>query len=86
MNKLIATTSAISTHSTTAWSIHEPGGGEPGRMLRSGTMANSIAAYHVENGGKNFLLPNAIGMATISAKVGRLMRTRQMPRSKIVGP
>ena len=27
MNRAIATTSAINTHSTTAWSIHEPGGG-----------------------------------------------------------
>ena len=49
-------------------------------------MANSIAAYHVENGGKNDVLPNAIGMATISAKTGRAMRTRQIPTSKISGP
>ena len=44
-----------------AWSIHEPYGGPPGRMLRSGTIANSIAAYHVINGGKNDVLPSAIG-------------------------
>src|ERR1700744_1780120 len=86
MYRLIAVNSAISTHCTMAWSIHAPGGGAPGRMLRSGTMANRFAAYHVANGGKNFLLPNAIGMATNSAKVGRLIRTRQMPRSKISGP
>src|SRR6201993_2275983 len=86
MYRLIAVTSAISTHCTMAWSIHEPGGGAPGRMLRSGTMANRFAAYHVANGGKNFLLPSAIGMATNSAKVGRVMSTKQMPRSKISGP
>src|ERR1700740_408912 len=55
-------------------------------MLRSGTMANRFAAYHVANGGKNFRLPSAIGMATSSAKVGRAMSTKQMPRSKISGP
>ena len=55
-------------------------------MLRSGTMANRFAAYHVANGGRNFRLPIAIGMATNSAKVGRAMRTRQMPKSKISGP
>ena len=70
MYRLIAVTSAMSTHCTMAWSIHEPGGGAPGRMLRNGTMANRFAAYHVANGGKNFLLPSAIEMATNSAKVG----------------
>src|ERR1700738_3147769 len=49
--RLIAVTSAINTHCTMAWSIHEPGGGAPGRMLRSGTIANRFAAYHVANGG-----------------------------------
>src|SRR5215471_20151935 len=86
MYRLIDVTSAISTHCTMAWSIHEPGGGAPGRMLRSGTIANRFAAYHVANGGRNFLRPNAIGMATSRARVGRLIRTRQMPRSKISGP
>ena len=47
------------------------GGGLPGRKLRSGTMANSIAAYQVPNGGKNDVLPNAIGMATHNAKHGQ---------------
>jgi len=40
-----------------AWSTHERGGGEPGKKLRSGTMANSVAAYHVEYGGKDDVLP-----------------------------
>ncbi len=61
MNSPIATTIAINTHSTKAWSTHEPGGGLPGRKFRSGTMANSIAAYHVQNGGKNDVRPNTIG-------------------------
>ncbi len=73
-NRDIATTSAINTHSTMAWSTHEPGGGEAGKKLRRGTMANSIAAFHVENGGKNDVAPNAIGMATHNAKAGRAMR------------
>src|ERR1700743_236149 len=81
-----AVTNAISTHCPMACSIHEPGGGAPGRMLRSGTMANRLAAYHVANGGRNLRLPRAIGMATNSARVGRLTRTRQIPRSKINGP
>ncbi len=63
-----------------AWSTHEPGGGEPGKKLRSGTMANSIAAYHVENGGKNDVLPNAIGMATINAKAGRADEDQAEPQ------
>ncbi len=75
MYKLIAVTNAIRTHCTMAWSIQ-----------RNGTMANRFAAYHVTNGGKNFLLPNAMGMATSSAKVGRLMRTRQIPGRRSVGP
>ena len=74
MNRVIATTSPINTHSTTAWSIHEPSGGLPGRKLRSGTMANSIAAYHVTNGGKNVVLPNNIGMATHNAKTGKAIK------------
>src|SRR6185437_5102831 len=86
MNMVIATASAISTQSTTAWSTHDPGGGEPGRIFRSGTIANSIAAYHVMNGGRNVVLPNAIGMATHNASVGRVIKTRQIPRSKISGP
>lgn len=49
-------------------------------------MANSIAAYHVENGGKNDVAPNAVGMATHNAKAGRAMRIRQSPKSKISGP
>ena len=60
MYKPIAPTSAISTQITRAWSIHAPGGGEPGRKLRMGMTANSIAANHVTNGGTNFRLPNAI--------------------------
>jgi len=39
-------------------------------MLRKGTTANNIAAYQVENGGKNCLLPVSIWMATNRAKVG----------------
>ena len=50
MYKAIAVASASSTHCTRAWSIMEPGGGAPGRMLRSGTMANRFAAYQVANG------------------------------------
>ncbi|BBU24182.1 Uncharacterised protein [Mycobacterium xenopi] len=46
MHKAIAAPNAMSTHCTTAWSIHEPGGGAPGRMLRNGTMANRFAAYN----------------------------------------
>src|ERR1700753_3122085 len=64
----------------------EPGGGAPGRVVRSGTMANRFAAYQVASGGTNCLRPSAIGMATNSAKVGRLMRTTMMPKSKISGP
>jgi len=52
MYKLIAVTSAISTHCTMVWSIHEPGGGALGRMLRSRTIANRFAANQVANGGK----------------------------------
>src|SRR5262249_29775528 len=85
-NRARATTSAINTHSTTAWSIHEPYGGLPGRIFRSGTMANSIAPYHVVIGGKNEVLPNATGMATHNANAGSAIRTRMMPRSKISGP
>ncbi|BBY39032.1 hypothetical protein MMAN_31660 [Mycobacterium mantenii] len=40
-------------------------------MLRSGTIANRFAAYQVANGGRNFRLPSAIGIATSSARVGR---------------
>src|SRR5947209_1938949 len=86
MYRLIAVTSAINTHWTMAWSIQEPGGGAPGRMLRNGTIAKRFAAYQLANGGRNFLLPTAMGMATNSAKVGRLIKTRQMPRSTISGP
>ena len=35
-NRDIATTSAINTHSTMAWSTHEPGGGEPGKEVAQG--------------------------------------------------
>ena len=86
MNNVIATTNPINTHSTTAWSTHEPIGGLPGRKLRSGTMANSIAAYQVPNGGKNVVRPNNIGMATHNAKTGRAIIIRQIPRSRINGP
>src|ERR1700742_4395455 len=55
-------------------------------MLRSGTMANSIAPYHVVIGGKNEVLPSATGTATHNANAGRAIRTRMMPRSKISGP
>ena len=50
------------------------------------TIANKFAAYQVANGGTNFRRPIAIGMATTSASVGRLTKTRMMPRSKISGP
>lgn len=86
MYRVIAVTSAISTHCTIAWSIQDPGGGAPGRMLRSGTMANRLAAYQVANGGRNLRRPIAMGIATSSARVGRLISTRQIPRSKISGP
>src|ERR1700742_60098 len=86
MYNAIAVASASSTHCTSAWSIMEPGGGAPGRIFRSGTIANRFAAYQVANGGTNFRLPIAIGMATTSARVGRLTKTRMMPRSKISGP
>src|ERR1700751_3933196 len=86
MYNAIAVASASSTHCTRAWSIKEPGGGAPGRIFRSGTIANRFAAYQVANGGTNFRRPIAIGMATNSAKVGRLTKTRMMPRSKISGP
>src|ERR1700761_8654708 len=69
-----------------AWSIQEPGGGEPGRIFRSGTIANSIAAYQVPNGGTNFLLPITIGMATNNARVGSATSTTQMNMSKTSGP
>jgi hypothetical protein len=69
-----------------AWSTHEPYGGLPGRMLRSGTMAKSMAPYHVMNGGTNDVLPRAIGMATHDASTGSAIRTRQTPTSKISGP
>ena len=49
MYRLIAVTSAISTHWTMAWSIQEPGGGAPGRMLRNGTIAKRFAAYQLAN-------------------------------------
>ena len=67
-------TSAINTHSTMAWSTHEPYGGLPGKMLRSGTMAKSIAPYHVVSGGRKDVLPSATGMATHNARtVGGVM-------------
>ena len=89
MYSAIAVASASSTHCTRAWSIMEPGGGAPGRMLRSGTMANRFAAYQVANGGTNFLRPNAIGMATNSAKVGRLIKDHddaQVEDQRALGP
>lgn len=55
-------------------------------MLRSGTMANSIAPHHVVSGGKNEVLPNATGMATHSAKTASEINTKQMPTSKISWP
>src|SRR6202042_3322638 len=61
-------------------------GGAPGRIFRSGTIANKLAAYQVANGGTNFRLPIAIGIATTSARVGKLTKTRMIPKSKISGP
>ena len=39
-----ATVSATTTHNVTSTSTQEPGGGEPGKKLRMGMVANSIAA------------------------------------------
>ncbi|CKV04040.1 Uncharacterised protein [Mycobacterium tuberculosis] len=86
MYTTIAAASAMSTQITTARSIHAPAGGEPGRIVRSGTTANNIAAYQVPNGGWNFLRPVIIWMATNKANVGNVISTRQMPRSKTSGP
>src|ERR1700712_913312 len=83
MNRVIATINASSTHNVMAWSTQEPSGGFPGKMLRNGTTANSMAANQETNGGRNFFLPNAIGIATHSAKAGKAIRTSTMPRSKI---
>ena len=66
----IAVTNAMITHNTSATSIQAPGGGTPGRMLRSGTTANSIAAYQVANAIWNCLRPVITGRAVNMARAG----------------
>ncbi len=55
-------------------------------MLRSGTTANSIAAYHVRNGIWNALRLVITCSAVVIASVGRVISTMQMPRSNASGP
>ncbi|SIN52071.1 Uncharacterised protein [Mycobacteroides abscessus subsp. abscessus] len=50
-------------------------------MFRNGTIANSMVPNHVVSGGWNFFLPLTVSMATISAIVGSVISTRQMPTS-----
>src|SRR6476619_4492010 len=52
-----ATINAMITQMTTATSTQDPAGGEPGRKLRIGMVANSIAAIQDRNAGSNLRRP-----------------------------
>src|SRR5258708_10979699 len=57
---IIESTSTTITQRTTRRSIQDPNGGALGSALRSGTTANSIAAYQVVIGGWNFRRSRAV--------------------------
>jgi hypothetical protein len=51
-------------------SIHDPIGGDPGKKVRSGIVANSIAPIQLMNDGSTLRLPRNAVMATKSTRVG----------------